>query len=557
MCSSDLNDYNVTVGGTFACQVGGTKVLTMGSGTLTIKYPGVGTTTSFVCDNVNNLTINAETSTIIAGNGSYNGVFKIYDATPYTFYNIELNTPNTTWEYTSSLGGLFTCNNLTIKGNQTQTAPALDSLYLDVSGADTQITVNGALTITGKSQQIPLTIWGNYPNTAYLGPEMIIANGTISMTDVNFVNFDAGGTATWTGTRIGDYGGNTGVTFDAPRNLYWIGNGGSWQDTAHWSLTSGGTTAFTYPLGQDTCYFDENSFSSGSQTVTLNVYFVPSMNWTGVTNNPTFSARNIAGSLDYTSGEWGWVGSQYILNPNVTVVAGDGTHLLSSPVTGTMTITTNGQSLDDWSVGYAEFNDGDYNSNTTGTFNFADSVDWGTTYVYGAGGDYVINTAVNTVFTIDTFDLARNHDSTVTWTLDSTMKILDEFDTYQNTGSGHFILAGAGEFLYDNDAVTDANLTFGTYSETEELYVPIKVAGASTTSRALYISTEGTVPSITRTTKVADGIYLQFWTSGTQYIDRLVWVGAEGALAGIYSYTSGNDASVSIAHPEISYYHIS
>jgi hypothetical protein len=56
------------------------------------------------------------------------------------------------------------------------------------------------------------------------------------------------------------------------RTLYWVGGSGSWNDAAHWSLTSGGTSAGTTPAATDRVMTDEHSFDSLSvQTITVPV----------------------------------------------------------------------------------------------------------------------------------------------------------------------------------------------------------------------------------------------------------------------------------------------
>lgn len=52
-------------------------------------------------------------------------------------------------------------------------------------------------------------------------------------------------------------------------NRYWVGNGGSWTDTAHWSTTSGGSGGASVPLETDNVFFDGFSFFLASQTVTI------------------------------------------------------------------------------------------------------------------------------------------------------------------------------------------------------------------------------------------------------------------------------------------------
>lgn len=50
---------------------------------------------------------------------------------------------------------------------------------------------------------------------------------------------------------------------------YWIGNSGEWNDGSNWSLASGGVPANGVPGEEDNVVFDENSFSSANQTVSL------------------------------------------------------------------------------------------------------------------------------------------------------------------------------------------------------------------------------------------------------------------------------------------------
>lgn len=70
---------------------------------------------------------------------------------------------------------------------------------------------------------------------------------------------------------------------------YWVGNGGNFEDTSHWSLTSGGTGGASVPdISDETnAIFDANSFNTGSQTVTLNDTASPvDLDFLGVTNTP-------------------------------------------------------------------------------------------------------------------------------------------------------------------------------------------------------------------------------------------------------------------------------
>lgn len=46
-----------------------------------------------------------------------------------------------------------------------------------------------------------------------------------------------------------------------PEDRYWVGNGGSWSDTGHWSSSSGGTSGASIPGASTRVIFDENSFT--------------------------------------------------------------------------------------------------------------------------------------------------------------------------------------------------------------------------------------------------------------------------------------------------------
>lgn len=89
-----------------------------------------------------------------------------------------------------------------------------------------------------------------------------------------------------------DFGNNVGWTFteDAGRDLYWVGDGGLWEESAHWSLSSGGPGGECPPGPKDNVFFDANSFSTNNQSVTANFYsYCRNMDWTGSLFNPQFN----------------------------------------------------------------------------------------------------------------------------------------------------------------------------------------------------------------------------------------------------------------------------
>lgn len=61
---------------------------------------------------------------------------------------------------------------------------------------------------------------------------------------------------------------------------FWVGNGGNWSDANHWSTTSGGVGNAGVPGVNDLAVFDQNSFNSSNQVVTVgNGITVGSLQW--------------------------------------------------------------------------------------------------------------------------------------------------------------------------------------------------------------------------------------------------------------------------------------
>lgn len=94
----------------------------------------------------------------------------------------------------------------------------------------------------------------------------------------------------------------------APDNVYWVGDAGNWtDDDNHWALTSGGAPADGNLPGDNTnVHFDENSFTTSGQTVTIDAAaYCKDMDWTGATYNPTMAigALHISayGNVTFTS----------------------------------------------------------------------------------------------------------------------------------------------------------------------------------------------------------------------------------------------------------------
>jgi gliding motility-associated-like protein len=166
-------------------------------------------------------------------------------------------------------------------------------------------TINGTLNASGNCGAY-ITIVSNTPgNPATISHPA----GTVMVSYVILKDIHATGGAFFTADNATDLGNNTGWTFtnSGVQDLYWIGNGGNWDDGNHWSHSSGGTPSGCAPGPLDNVFFDSNSFSLPGQAVLINTIsaYCRNMDWTGASNTPAFgfssfsNILNIYGSLNF------------------------------------------------------------------------------------------------------------------------------------------------------------------------------------------------------------------------------------------------------------------
>jgi hypothetical protein len=76
----------------------------------------------------------------------------------------------------------------------------------------------------------------------------------------------------------------------APRDLYWVGGAGDWNDPNHWSLTSGGAGGECPPTPHDDVFFNAAAGLGAGDAVTISEIhsFCKDMDWTGVGNGAVF-----------------------------------------------------------------------------------------------------------------------------------------------------------------------------------------------------------------------------------------------------------------------------
>lgn len=293
------------------------RSVALGSSTLTLSGSSpvqIGATTT-------NLTFNAGTSTITCSAAS-----PTFAGAGLTFYNVN---------FTSAASGSTTITGANTFNNLNQTSRSAAGIRQVIIQANQ--TVNGTLTLGAANQgnRRILVYANNIPANVAPGTTYTITAATVAtLSDVNFQGITAAGaSAPWSGTRLGDAGSNTNITFAAGTNKYWnLAAGGNWSATA-WATSSGGAVSDNnFPLPQDTAII-ENTGLNTSATITMDT------NWQvgTVTAATRTNAWTLAGANTI------YIYGDFTLNSTATTSYTGG--LYFSKVSGTQTLTTNGVSI--------------------------------------------------------------------------------------------------------------------------------------------------------------------------------------------------------------------
>ncbi len=273
----NTNDFDINVTFNFYLQSTGAKVFNMGSSFITTPGWRV---------NGSNITLNAGTSTITSksflGDGTGSGSFNYYNlhllASSYGYFKSSASFNEITIDPGAQLelepGATFTANNIIANGDK------FNPITMYSTSTGTEATFN-------------------------------VASGTINASYLILTDVHATGGATFNADQSVDNGNNTGwnITPITSQDYYWVGNGGNWNEVAHWATTSGGSTKHTsYPGQLDNVFFDNNSFNVNNQEVIINIPAqCNNMDWTGASNNPKVMADtgnpiNVYGAAIFTNG---------------------------------------------------------------------------------------------------------------------------------------------------------------------------------------------------------------------------------------------------------------
>ena len=310
--STSGSNYSVTAND-FESSNSNTRTLNLNGSTVTLT--GVLGTTCWDMSTSTNATLNAGTSTSLSA-GAFEGGGLTYSTVVFSSEG-------------TSISGANTFTNLTIDLVSPSTELTGFSFYENQTITGT-FSGNGSTTATKR-----LFIFSDQVGVA----RTLTCAAITLMSDVDFRDITIAGAASpLSSTRLGNCGGNTGITFNAGVNKYWnLAAGGSWSSTA-WALSSGGAvSANNFPLAQDTVLI-ENTGLNTSATVTINGSYnigtldtstrTNAMTLASSTNNPTFY-----GNFTYGSGVTPTGTGTYSFSNRATKTLNSGGKTFTQPVT--------------------------------------------------------------------------------------------------------------------------------------------------------------------------------------------------------------------------------
>lgn len=205
---------------------------------------------------------------------------------------------------------IVTDDNISFSGKQ-----IFDSLSFSNYGQKIQLT-NDSLIINDSFQFNGTCNRYSSISSSLIGSTMIFNTPDFSCDYVAVKNVKKDGLAVLTINNGIDEGGNTGwiINSAASRTLYWVGGGGSWSDSSHWALASGGLGGACIPNQFDSVFFDGSSFPTMGDTLIMDckTAFCGNMNWANVTNVPVFDNSFYDAELH--------INGSFVLSPNMKYI---------------------------------------------------------------------------------------------------------------------------------------------------------------------------------------------------------------------------------------------
>lgn len=298
----DCNNFNIT-GGIWETTGSTTREFKAGSGTHTFSSSAPWKLTSST-----GLTFTRGTSTI-----SLSSSTATFAGGGVTYYNVTFTgaagTSGGGSTSTRAITGANTFNNLTF------TAPSSTGVATYFIGADQ--TIQGTLTASGATAVRRLQVFCDQFDATQRTLN-VATNAT--MADTDFRGIAVTGTAApLTGTRIGNVGNNSGITFTAAADKYWnLAGTNTWSATG-WALSSGASPAVNnFPLAQDKVIFDNTNAAGMVVNNSAGDFAVGEIDMSARTNTMTLNITNmclyVCGNITLGSGvTWGGTGSDVFI----------------------------------------------------------------------------------------------------------------------------------------------------------------------------------------------------------------------------------------------------
>ena len=331
--TSSSGNYAVTAY-VFSSSNSNTRTINLNGSTITLNGLAV---TVWNMSPSTNATLNAGTSTITI---TFSNI--IFNGGGLSYYNVQFTATSASALFQVQQTNTF--NNFTVS---TIAAAGISRLIFIASQ-----TINGTLTVNGSNGNRRLLV-----QSQNIGTTITLTCAAIaSITDVDFRDVTIAGAASpLSGTRLGNCNGNSNITFDAGKTVYWnLAAGGNWSATA-WATGSGGSVADTnFPLAQDTVIV-ENTGLDTSATITINTRWnIGTLNSSTRTNAMTLASGSntplFYGNFTYGSGVTPTGTGTYTFANRSTKTLNSGGKTFTQPVTidapsGSVQLVTNNLTL--------------------------------------------------------------------------------------------------------------------------------------------------------------------------------------------------------------------
>lgn len=393
----NTGNFNFTISGAFLTTTTSAKTINLGSSTINV---GASVNTSLDFATGTNITLNAGTSTINItlqlASHTFNGGSKTFNNVNY------VNTINSGHSLVS-ITGANTFNNLSFP------TPLNNGMFYVTFNANQ--TISGVLSQSNALSAAKRIMFSSNSSSTI---RTLTLNASPILSNIDFQDITINGTASpISGTNFGDCQNNSGITFPAPKTVYWGTLSGTQEWSANgWALTSGGTPAVdNFPLAQDIAVINNSSAITQfiQATIIWNVGSIDLSARTTALSQLTFNAR-VYGNITLGSGVTASsFGATYIGTVNQTLTTNGRSvpaFTISKRLNSTLFL---GSSLNITGTGSVNLNTGGFDANgfDANLYSFTSSSGSARTLSMGSG-TWRVGTAGTSVWSVTAAGLTFN-----------------------------------------------------------------------------------------------------------------------------------------------------